>query len=63
MDDVMDAIVAVNQNGMSPKEDVTIAAGWGRQTARVVIRNRVNPSPHILIDHIILAKHGLLLRR
>ncbi len=61
MDDVMDAIVAVNQNCMSANEDVTVAAGRGRQTAVVVIRNRVNLSPHIRIEHIILAETGFIL--
>ena len=63
MDDVVNAIAAVNQNHVSADEDIAVAAGRGRQTAIIVIRNGVNSSPHIPIEHIILAQPGFVLGR
>src|ERR1700680_17571 len=60
VDDVVDAITAVIQNRVSADENVTVAAGWRRQTTIVVVRNRVNLSPHVPVEYITFAKSGFI---
>jgi len=61
VDEVVDAIAAIEQTSLSANEDLTVANGWRRKTALVVSRNRVNPYTHIAIEHVALAKPGFVL--
>jgi len=58
----MDTIPVVNHDRVPAEEDVPVAAGRSRQAAGIVIRNRVDHSPHVPIQHISFSKPGFILR-
>ena len=63
VNDVVDAIAAVDQANVPADEDVTIAIWRRRQTTVIVRRNRVNPSAHISIEHVAFAEPRFVFRR
>ena len=52
VDRVVNTIAIVNQNHMSPNDDVTVAARGTAHTAYHVIGRRLTHSPHIIIEHV-----------
>src|SRR5208283_3074770 len=52
VDRVVNTIATINQNHMSPDDDVTVAARGTAHTAYHVIGRRATHSPHIRIEHV-----------
>jgi hypothetical protein len=52
VDRIVNAIPVVNQNHMSPDDDVTVAARGTAQTARQITGCRATHPPHIIIEHV-----------
>jgi len=52
VDRVVNAVPTVNQNHMSPDDDVTVAMRGTAHTPRHLIGCRATHSPHIRIEHI-----------
>jgi hypothetical protein len=48
----VNAIPIVNQNHISPDDDVTVAARGRAETARQLNGCRATHSPHIIIEHV-----------
>src|SRR5208337_224406 len=52
VDRIVNAIPTINQNHMSPDDDVTVAARGTAETARQLNGRRATHSPHIIIEHV-----------
>jgi hypothetical protein len=61
VDRVVNAIPTVNQNHMSPDDDVSVAARDTAETARQLNGRRVTHSPHIIIEHVARPKPTLVI--
>ena len=61
VDRVVNTIATINQNYMSPDDDVTVAARGTAQTAYHVIWRRATHSPHIIIEHVARLKPTLVI--